>query len=153
VRAVLLIHQCGPQAGAVGKCFCSGLKARINAPFRRGGGLRGNPAPACRSRRRDQCFGRGDMPCPRRRPGPQADLSDWRSVSGFDRNLFQPRFAVASVAMGVIEHAAQHPVLGCHVPIAPRIAAHIVRSASGADNADFGCFLCLGHSRIMAPIE
>lgn len=66
-----------------------------------------------------------------------------------DINLFQSRLPFAIVAMSVVEDRSQNPILRCHVPIGPGIAADMIRSAFTAYNVNFRVFLRIGHPGIM----
>ena len=56
--------------------------------------------------------------CEGHRPRAPGNGSGW--------NFLDLRLAIASMAVGVIEHGPQHPVLLRDIPIAPRIARYVV---------------------------
>lgn len=74
----------------------------------------------------------------------------WKCRSSWgQRDFLQPRLAVASVAMRIVEHGAQHPGLRCDIPVAPRAARDIGRAAGSADYPHFLLFRGLAHRGMM----
>src|SRR5690606_4538600 len=63
--------------------------------------------------------------------------------------LIDVRLATASVAVHIVEHRAEHPILRLDVPHGPRIAHHVGGAAFLADHPQLGFFLWLRHSRMM----
>jgi hypothetical protein len=63
-------------------------------------------------------------------------------------DLDQSAFAIAAVAMAVVEHGAEDPLLCPRIPIRPSIAAHLIAAADSADNRDALVVVC--HSASLA---
>ncbi len=66
------------------------------------------------------------------------------SCDGFfsKRHFDEPRLAIARMTMTIVEHRAEHPLLGSRVPVGPRVAADAVAATSSARNGNPSVVFC-----------